>query len=219
MAFLLHFIRQNDVFVDVGSNVGVYTILAAENGAKCNAFEPVPATFAALQQNVRVNDFQFVPELYNVAVGASSGEILFSSGLDAMNHALADGENTEKAIRVPVMPLDSYSLQPTMMKIDVEGFETEVLTGGAKTFNEHSLIAVLMELNGAGSRYGHSDKTLEETMANAGFTPFSYDPFSRRLAPIHSSRGKGNVLFIRNKEMVDERITSAPLRKINGIEF
>jgi len=41
---------------------------------------------------------------------------------------------------------------PTMIKIEVEGFETEVIRGGALTFNSTSLMAVLIELNGSNSQ-------------------------------------------------------------------
>jgi hypothetical protein len=58
MAFMLHQLRPDDVFVDVGANVGAYTLLAGTAGARCVAFEPVPATFRALRDNVRLNGLQ-----------------------------------------------------------------------------------------------------------------------------------------------------------------
>jgi predicted RNA methylase len=59
MALLLHFLRPCDVFVDIGANVGAYSVLASGVvGAKTFAFEPVPQTFACLRDNVRMNDLQ-----------------------------------------------------------------------------------------------------------------------------------------------------------------
>src|SRR5690349_8415761 len=55
MAFVLHVLREGDVFMDVGANVGAYTVLAAATGARVVAFEPIPAAFAHLTDNVRVN--------------------------------------------------------------------------------------------------------------------------------------------------------------------
>jgi hypothetical protein len=56
MAFVLHFLRESDRFVDVGANIGAYTILASSViGAKCIAIEPVPITFKRLCDNVNIN--------------------------------------------------------------------------------------------------------------------------------------------------------------------
>src|ERR1700740_1717867 len=56
MGFLLHFVRSGDLFVDVGSNVGTYTILACgARGARGYAIEPVPGTFERLMRNIRLN--------------------------------------------------------------------------------------------------------------------------------------------------------------------
>ena len=56
MAFALHLLRQDEYFVDVGANVGSYSILAS-GGAKARviAVEPIPATFVHLQRNVALN--------------------------------------------------------------------------------------------------------------------------------------------------------------------
>jgi hypothetical protein len=56
MAFVLHVLRGGDLFVDVGANIGSYTVLAAAGaGAACLAFEPGSAAFAWLERNVRLN--------------------------------------------------------------------------------------------------------------------------------------------------------------------
>jgi hypothetical protein len=57
MAFVLHALRADDLFVDAGANVGSYTVLAAGAvGAQVIAIEPLPATFAKLEGNIRLND-------------------------------------------------------------------------------------------------------------------------------------------------------------------
>ncbi|MEB3171773.1 MAG: hypothetical protein VKK43_10405, partial [Synechococcaceae cyanobacterium] len=56
MGFLLHFLRVDDLFVDIGANVGSYTILACcAVGARGVAFEPVPSTYKKLVENMRIN--------------------------------------------------------------------------------------------------------------------------------------------------------------------
>ena len=57
MAFVLHFLRKNDTFIDVGANVGSYTILAAVTGSNVISIEPIPSTFNYLKNNVSINNF------------------------------------------------------------------------------------------------------------------------------------------------------------------
>ena len=59
MAFVMHFLRPGELFVDVGANVGAFTVLAAGvAGAAVRAFEPNPGTFEMLERNVRLNGLQ-----------------------------------------------------------------------------------------------------------------------------------------------------------------
>src|SRR3982751_4530651 len=59
MGFLLHFLRPEDVFFDIGANVGSYTLLASGvSKAKSITLEPVKATFNILQQNITLNNLQ-----------------------------------------------------------------------------------------------------------------------------------------------------------------
>ena len=80
MSFLLHYLRPDDVFFDIGSNVGSYTILAsAQIGAFSYAFEPVPSTFKYLQANVSINKMEENTELNNCGIGSKRGTILFTA--------------------------------------------------------------------------------------------------------------------------------------------
>ena len=57
MMFLLHFLRPEDLFIDVGANVGAYTVLAsAVVGAESIAIEPVPKTFQRLMDNIHLKE-------------------------------------------------------------------------------------------------------------------------------------------------------------------
>ena len=57
MLFVMHYLRQEDTFVDVGANIGVYSVLASGiTGAKSLSFEPIPSTFANLKRNINYNN-------------------------------------------------------------------------------------------------------------------------------------------------------------------
>ena len=86
MTFLLHFLRAEDVFVDVGANIGSYTILASGvRRARTFAFEPDPITFAALSRNIALNALEPFVIAHECALGPSEGQIEFTVGLDTMN--------------------------------------------------------------------------------------------------------------------------------------
>ncbi len=90
MGFLLHFLRPEDLFADVGANVGSYTILACSAiGARGIAFEPIPGTYRRLVENIRLNHVEDRVRCMNLGVGAREGGIAFASNItDTMNHVL-----------------------------------------------------------------------------------------------------------------------------------
>lgn len=214
MAFVLHALRPGDLFVDVGANVGSYTVLAAgAAGSDCLTIEPVPATFAHLLDNIRLNDLQSTVSAKNIACGATFDTLAFTSRLDSVNHVVARGEVVNDAIEVPVAPLDALlsGRTPTLMKIDVEGFETEVLHGASDTMQAPSLLAVIMELNGSGIRYGYDEDQIHERMLRWGFAPALYEPWQRTLTPCRSRKGgAGNTLYVRQLDPLVERVRAAP---------
>lgn len=78
MAYLPHVLRPGDLFVDVGANLGSYTVLAvAVVGAEVICIEPVPETFTQLEQNVRLNRIDQRTQCVNAGVGREQGFMQF----------------------------------------------------------------------------------------------------------------------------------------------
>lgn len=221
MAFVLHFLRPDDLFVDVGANIGSYTVLAgAGAGARCISFEPDPASFAWLRRNIGVNGLEGRVDARRCAVGSSEGELSFSTGGDTVNHVLSDAEaqNPGKVQTVPQTTLDS-ALDgdcPAMLKIDVEGYETAVLRGAAATLAKPGLRCVIMEQLGGGARYGFDEGELWRNMQDQGFELFAYHPFERRLSPGEEGSGN-NAIYVRDLAFVEERVRSAPPFEVQGL--
>ena len=214
MAFVLHFLREEDLFIDVGANVGSYTLLAAGVvGANTISFEPAPATFEKLKANIISNDLQAKTNLVNAAVGSKKGSLHFTTDLDTVNHVLLDDSLiTTSTISVPVNTLDEYwkqgSNQKCLVKIDAEGFESEVLAGMSNTLADESLKVIIIELNGSGKRYGYDEKAIKKQISAAGFSAFTYDPFSRSLSLIERE-GHFNTIYLRDLPFIQERIATA----------
>jgi len=218
MAFVLHLLQPDEHFLDVGANVGSYSILAGGGvTARVTAVEPIPTTFVHLQRNVALNGLSERVRCCQVGLSDVPGTLRFSSGLDTVNHVLAEGEDLPST-DVPVMRLDDLVGQdvPTLIKIDVEGHELAVLRGSSATLRDTRLLAVVMETNGSGAQYGVSDDALIGVMEECGFEPFGYDPFGRRL--VDAVQANGNTVFVRDRGAVEERCRSArKFRVVNGV--
>lgn len=214
MGFLLHFLRPEDLFVNVGANAGSYTLLAAAAiGARAVAFEPTPSTYDRLVGNLRLNHLEHRVTALNQGVGDRREALRFTADRDTVNHALAADETHANTLEVEVTTLDEALAEesPALMKLDVEGFETPALAGAHALLTRPSLRAIILELNGSGARYGYDDADLVRTLASQGFESFSYEPFTRRLRSLNGKNCDfGNTLFIRDEDFVNQRVSSAP---------
>lgn len=145
-------IKFGDVVWDVGANVGFYTNLflnwVGEKG-KVIAFEPVPTTFLALSKSVGpITNIILIQK----ALSENAGVSYFSATRenDVTAH-LVEKENNE-TLKVEVTTADliinnDSTLQPNVIKIDVEGFEEDVLRGGMKTFSNKTCRHILVEMH------------------------------------------------------------------------
>lgn len=218
MAFALHILRPGDHFVDIGANIGSYTILAGgAAGASVSSIEPIPLTFRHLAANVALNRLNDRVLCHSIGLSSANGVLRFTTNLDTVNHVFTDTE-AGPALDVPVMRLDDLladSVQPILIKLDVEGHELAVLQGAERVLADTRLLAVIMETNGSGARYGIEDQALFEAMARHGFDPFGYNPFERRL--LSGNSFDGNTIFVRNRFLVEERLqTARKYQLVNG---
>jgi len=124
--FLTSHFKQDHVFVDVGANVGAYTVRAAAHGMKVHAFEPNPENMKILKRNAELNEVSV--DTLEYALGSVEGKVsMFPNGATSR---IVDGEGIE----VPVRTLDSFQLpRVDLLKVDVEGYELEVLRGAEQT--------------------------------------------------------------------------------------
>ncbi len=207
MAFALHFLRVGDLFVDVGANIGSYTVLASRViGCRTVAFEPDPAAAAALERNIRLNKIAERVELRISAVGEQDGEAPFSIGLDTQNHVLTSADATGRSVPMQTLDRALGGRIPILVKIDVEGYETEVLRGARAVLAASELKAVLTE---------NRSSTVVEILKSAGMTEFAYDAFAHRLVSANKTP-MANALFVRDPDHVANRVSRSDRVKILG---
>ncbi len=144
-------IRIGDFVWDIGANVGFYTTkfshLAGPTG-KILAFEPSPGALPSLSEAVSTLDNV---EVKNVALSDSAGSATFYTSTEGSSptDGLRKASETDKAHLVEVALGDHFlmSCPPNVIKLDVEGFEREVLIGLHETLRHPELRAVFVEVH------------------------------------------------------------------------
>jgi FkbM family methyltransferase len=192
-AFLKAFLQRGDTFLDVGANVGLFTLIAARRvgpSGKIHSFEPVRKTHTRLIENVRLNGLTNIA-CHCIALSDTTGQTTISlagEGFDAWNSlgqpymGGAVGAET-----VASMTLDEfaeyYSLtgRISAVKIDVEGWETRVLDGGKRTLSRCDGPLLIVEFTEQAARLaGSSCNELHRALNTLDYEVMSFD----RRAPI-----------------------------------
>jgi FkbM family methyltransferase len=138
-AFLRH-LKHAAICIDIGANVGLYSCLAASLGKPVIAVEPLPRNLVLLRRNLAANDFTGV-EILPLGLSKEIGtKRLFGTGGCASFQEGWAGSSCKRFQTVRVSTLDSIVMGlrdcgPMLIKMDVEGFEMEVLSGAVKTLN------------------------------------------------------------------------------------
>ncbi len=171
--FITSYLKQTDVYIDVGANIGTTLIPAAKliKVGKAIGIEPHPKIYSYLKDNMLLNDLENRVELHNCALGNEHGYLHFSSKIaDDQNRVLCNG----KGIKVPTKLLDDFGEIHSLIdliKIDVEGYEKFVIEGGMETLKKTECVYIeISEKNF--SRYGYSVKDLLVVLERMGFFLF-----------------------------------------------
>jgi hypothetical protein len=86
-----------------------------------------------------------------------------------------------------------------------------VLEGASRTLASGHVSAVIIELNGSGKEFGHSNKEIHEKLLGFGFTPIAYAPKTRTLIKLDGyNTGNLNTIYVRDVDLIAERCKSAP---------
>jgi FkbM family methyltransferase len=203
--FLIHHLKKDDLFVDVGANVGHYSLLAAGIcEAEVMAFEPIPSTFSKLNRNVNLNKLSNKIKLFNIGIGEESSYLNFTINKYVMNSVAQ--EYDKDIVRVEVMRLDDVlkDKTPVFLKIDVEGFEYYVLKGAPNVLAREDLKYIIIEFNFSSLKFGHTNEEIFELLTTNDFIPISYDSENKVINVVNTyNKDKFNTIFIRKNLVVN----------------
>lgn len=146
---LQRFCRENltrdSVVFDIGANIGLTSCIFNQHAGRVYAFEPNPAVFPLLQKNVETNRLQNV-SVHNMAIGATTGTTHFA-GESAFGYMTKDVAAPAVQIDTVDRLVSEFGLDRLdLLKIDVEGFEPDVLAGARSTIKRFNP-TIYMELN------------------------------------------------------------------------
>lgn len=177
--FIRNVLRNGQVFVDIGANIGWHSLLAAARvggTGRVIAFEPASRAFNHLLRNIRMNQFAQVEALHH---GLSNREdsigIFTCEEANSGANSLYGAGQSSPIEQVRVRPGDEVLAELgistiDLCKIDVEGAELDVLEGLAQTLRNRRIRAIMIEINRDSlGRAGRSPEELISLLASHGF--------------------------------------------------
>jgi len=182
--FVLDNVKKGDIVLDVGANIGYYTLILAklvDEQGKVFAFEPEPNNFHVLKKNVRANGYNNVKLERVVVSNKKSKTKLYVSKENVGEHRIYKSSTVSNDyINVEMIRLDDYFVNHNLMdkisfvKMDVEGSELGVLEGMKEILARNKKIKILIEFDPRQIiDYGGKPKDIFDILEKENFD-FSY---------------------------------------------
>jgi len=142
-------IKKDDVVLDIGANIGIYSLIASESIGKIGriyAFEPANIAYSSLLYNIKLNR---IDNIYPIKAGVSdhSGRAIFNICHDDAYNSLGEAPLKQiiKSETIDLMSIDDFVInykiaKVNVIKVDTEGAEYLVFKGAHKTLNKHKPI-------------------------------------------------------------------------------
>lgn len=187
MRFMQDYLRKGDGFLDLGANMGLYSILARRcvgDTGSVDAFEPIQSTADRLAEQIALNDFDnvFIHQL--VACDRNDVVTFGLADSDSLMHLQRDNETSSaQAWQLQGVRLDDWvgDRRFAMAKMDIEGSEPVVLAGAPGMLAEANPPVWLTEIAGYSKLYGVPTHEFIAEAGAKGFEPAIYDPETREL--------------------------------------
>ena len=220
--------NKDSIVIDVGANIGYYSLLFASKGYNCYSFEPDPNNFEKLEESVKVNKYTEKIRLYKNAVSNKSNQRLVLSTVSGpiVNHGcltILGGFSDIAGVDCSSITLDEITKLANpltsiiLMKVDVEGFEPEVIEGANNLLKSGRIKFILIEISPKFRSINDYIKMILNLVINhytiiinlSTFERINYEALMDQLKFL--PRGQEDILFElndteRNKEVIPKKI-------------
>lgn len=202
--------KGRGTFLDIGANEGFHTLncLIAEPDFTAIAFEPNPVARTKLEENLRENSLTSRCKVWPFALGRGPGLVNFhipaitgTGGGSLMD--LHPEEGAATVIEVEVISLDSLQIEPSVIKIDVEGNELNVLMGAQDTLKASRPFIVVELLRKWMRAFGHHPQDVVNLLLNLDYEVYAIKSNSiKKISVIDAQTEETNFLFSPKEAML-----------------
>ncbi len=217
-ACLKHIIKKGDNVIDLGANIGYYTLISAKlvgESGNVFAFEPDPSNFEILLKNIKENKHKNVTPVQK-AVSNNSGKInLYISKRNYASHRIFDAGDNRESIEIDVITLSDFFKKIKMsikfIKMDVEGAEGATLLGASEIIDNSKDLIIMMEYFPKFiKKFGMNPEEILKLLIEKNFKIFHINQKKNKLEPItltkfieefnEDRKNYANILCIKGNE-------------------
>ena len=185
-------IKKGDVVLDLGANIGYYTLIFAKlvgKRGKVFAFEPDPTNFSLLKKNVEINGYKNV-ELVQKAVSNKTGKIkLYLCEDNKGDHRIYNSHDGRQSIEIEAIRLDdyfkNYNGAVDFIKMDIQGAEGGAIQGMFNLLKKNN-VKIITEFWPIGlKRFGIDSEECLKLLIEFGFKLYEVNEREKKIKPVN----------------------------------
>ena len=185
-------IKKGDVVLDIGANIGYYTLIFAKlvgETGKVFAFEPDPINFSLLKKNIEINGYKNVVLIQKAVSDKSEKLKLFLSETNNGDHRIYNWDGSRKSVEIESIKLDEYfedtKQRINFIKMDIQGAEYGAVSGMTNLLNQNKSVKIISEFWPTGlKRFGGSAIKYLELLEKNDFKLYELNEKNKRLDPV-----------------------------------
>jgi FkbM family methyltransferase len=212
-------IKKDDNVVDLGANIGLYSIILAKlvgKGGQVFSFEPDPSNFKLLSKNIEINKHDNVTLVQKAVSDKTSKTKLYISKRNFASHRIFDSEDKRDSIEIDVIKLDEYfekfQKPVNFIKMDIEGVEGAAISGASNLIKNLNDFVILLEYFPKWiKKFGNIPEELLLSLREQNFELFNLNKISKKIEPIiisdfileynENKKNYTNILCIKGKKL------------------
>lgn len=220
MHFVQRYLKTGDAVVDIGANIGIYSLLFARCVGRTGhvlAFEAGEQAYQYFKENIQLNQLQTLIDARYSAIGEVDGTVEFIQSADVVNRLAVQSQDHQQQVRsVPCVTLDTaLEGRPFALgKIDIEGTEPMIFRQAKQTLQQANPPVWLIELKDRLlQKFGFSADEFASFLRSHGFQLATYDPTTNELAFSEKPWTEtGNVIAVHESHIdaTRQRLAASP---------